>query len=159
MNGRRSESGVIAMVIFACVFGVTMLLSLTGGAEIYRRVSGRVESAAEMRVSLSYIVGKIHAHDTAGAVRAGSFGGQDAVILSQTLDGVAYETILYVYDGKLMELLCEQGWALEPEDGQAITEGRSLTVAEPLPGLLRLCYTDADGVAQTADVCLRSGRP
>lgn len=157
MNRRRSEPGVIAMIIFACVFGTTMLLSLTGGAEIYRRVSDRVETASEVRISLSYIVGKIHAHDRAGTVRAGRFGGQDAIFLSQTVDDVAYETILYVYDGKLMELLCEQGWELAPEDGQVITEGRSLTVAEPLPGLLRLCYTDIDGDAQTADVYIRSG--
>ncbi len=157
MNRRHSEAGVIAMISFACVFGATMLLSLTGGAEIYRRVGDRVETASEVRISLSYIVGKIHSHDRSGAVRAGRFGGQDAIFLTQTVDGVAYETILYVYDGKLMELLCEQGWTLEPEDGQVITEGRSLTVAEPSPGLLRLRYTDSDGDVQTADVCIRSG--
>ncbi len=157
MSERRSEAGVIAMIIFACVFGATMLLSLTSGAEIYRRVGDRVTTASEVRISLSYIVGKIHSHDAAGTVRAGSFGGQDAIFLSQTVDGVAYETILYVYDGKLMELLCEQGWDLEPEDGQVITEGRALTVEEPSPGLLRLCYTDASGATQAADVYLRSG--
>ncbi len=156
MNGRRSEAGTIAAIIFACVFGAVMLLSLTGGAEVYRRVSDRVENAAQARISLSYIVGKIHGHDAAGAVRAGSFGGQDAVILSRTVNGAAYETILYVYEGKLMELLCEAGCALSPEDGQAITEGRSLIVDEPLQGLLCLCYTDADGIVRTADVCLRS---
>ncbi len=158
MNRRRSEAGVIAIVTFACMFGMTMLLSLTGGAEIYRRVSDRVETDSQVRISLSYIVGKIHSHDVLGGVRVGRFGGQDAIFLSQTVDGTAYETILYVYHGKLMELLCERGWALAPKDGQPITEGRSLRVEEPLPGLLRLRYTDASGDTQEADVYLRSGR-
>ena len=120
MNARRSEAGTVATILFACMFGMTMLLSQAGGVQVYRRVNDRVESAARMRISLSYIVGKLHGQDAAGSVRVGSFGGQDAIFLSQTVNGTAYETILYVYDGMLMELLCEQGSELAPEDGQII---------------------------------------
>ena len=76
--------------------------------------------------------------------------------LLQEVDGLTYETILYVYDGWLMELLCERGWELAPENGQTITPAQSLTVEEPEKGLLRLVYTGADGKSSRADVYLRS---
>ena len=156
MKGYSGAAGTIAALTLTCVFGATMLLSLATGASVYRNVAERVESASGRRVGLTYITAKIHAHDQDGLVVAGQFGGQDAVFLLQELDGVMYETILYVYEGQLMELLCERGWELEPADGLSITAAEGLEVSEPEPGLLRLSYTGADGQTETADVFLRS---
>ena len=89
-------------------------------------------------------------------VHAGTFGGADAVYLLEDIDGTIYETILYVYDGHLRELLCEQGWELLPGDGEVISEARELTVEEPAAGLLRLSFTDGSGVEETADIYIRS---
>ena len=156
MKGRSSAAGTIAALTLTCVFGATMLLSLATGAMVYRNVAERVESASGRRVGLTYITAKIHAHDQGSLVVAGQFGGQDAVFLLQELDGRIYETILYVYEGQLMELLCELGWELEPSDGMGITAAEGLGVSEPEPGLLRLSYTGADGRTETADIFLRS---
>ena len=68
----------------------------------------------------------------------------------------AYETILYVYNGQLMEMLCERGWEQDPEFGEAVCPVRSLEVGLTAPGLLRLTLTDLDGGTQTADVFVRS---
>lgn len=157
MSRRQTGAGTIAALALTCVFGATLLLSLAAGAGVYRRVADRVERSAGDRVGLTYITAKIHSYDEAGTAFAGQFGGQDAVYLLQEVDGLTYEAILYVYDGWLMELLCERGWELEPQNGQTITQARSLTVEEPEPGLLHLCYTGADGGLSTADVYLRSG--
>ena len=156
MKGRSSAAGTIAALTLTCVFGATMLMSLATGASVYRNVAERVESASGRRVGLTYITAKIHGYDQEGRVVAASFGGQDAVFLLQELDGKIYETILYVYEGQLMEVLCEQGWELEPADGQTITAAEALQVSEPEPGLLRLSYTGADGQTETADIFLRS---
>ena len=156
MKGRSGAAGTIAALTLTCVFGATMLMSLATGAIVYRNVTERVESASGRRVGLTYITAKIHAYDQEGQVLAGQFGGQDAVYLLQELDGEMYETILYVYEGQLMELLCEQGWELGPADGMGITGAQALEVSEPEPGLLRLSYTGADGQTETADIFLRS---
>lgn len=153
---RRTGAGAIASLILTCVFGATLLLSLTTGAGVYRRVTERTERGGSTRVGLTYLTAKLHGADRAGAVYAGTFGGADAVYLLQDMDGIVYETILYVYDGQLRELLCEQGWELEPEDGESIAEAQSLTVTEAADGLLRLTYTDGGGTTETADVYLRS---
>lgn len=154
---RRSKSaGTIAALTLACVFGMTLLLSLATGAGIYRRVADRVEHSARQRVGLTYITAKIHAYDTRDGVRIGRFGDVDAVFLSEELDGVVYETALYVHDGWMKELLYEKGWNMSPADGMAITEAQSLTVKEE-DGLLTLTYVDPDGRQELAQLMIRSG--
>ena len=153
---RSTSAGTIAALTLACVFGMTMLLSLATGAGVYRRVADRVERSARQRVGLTYITAKLHAFDAAGGIRAGKFGDVDAVFLTQELEGVVYETALYVHEGWMKEVLYEQGWTMTPADGTAITEARSLTVEEA-DGLLTLTYTDPEGRTDTARLMVRSG--
>ena len=156
MMRRQSSAGTLASLMLTCVFGATLLLSLTAGAGVYRRVEDRVEESSQARVSLSYITARIHAYDQAGMVEAGSFGEGGAVFLYEDFDGFIYETILYVYDGSLMEMLCEKGWEMPPEFGETVSPAQALTVEEPQKGLLRLALTDPDGQVSTADVYVRS---
>ena len=153
---RQSSAGTLAALMLTCVFGATLLLSLAAGAGVYRRVEDRVDESSRARVSLSYITAKIHACDQAGMVETGSFGDGGAVFLYEEYDGFVYETILYVYGGELMEMLCEKGWEMEPEFGEAVSPARALSVTEPREGLLRLSLTEADGQVRSADVYVRS---
>lgn len=153
---RQSGAGTLAALALTCVFGATLLLSLAAGAVVYRRVADRVEASAAERVSLSYITAKLHGGDAAGRVDAGPFGDGDALFLYEEYDGVTYETILYVYDGQLMEMLCEKGWESEPDFGEAVCPARSLEIRPAEGGLLRLTLTDPDGQVRSADVHVRS---
>ena len=153
---RQSGAGTLAALALTCVFGATLLLSLATGASVYRRVADRVEESAADRVSLSYITAKIHSSDVAGMVETRPYGDGDGIFLYQEYEGVTYETILYVYDGYLMEMLCDADWELDPEFGELVGEARNLTVDQPAPGLLRLELADADGSVQSVDVFLRS---
>ena len=146
----------MAALMLTCVFGATLLLSLAAGAGIYRRVEDRGEESSRARVSLSYITAKIHAYDQEGMLETGSFGEGGAVFLYEEIDGFTYETILYVHNGNLMEMLCEKGWEMSPEFGDAITPALALDVARPREGLLRLSLTEADGRVCSADVYVRS---
>ena len=153
---RQSGAGTLAALALTCVFGATLLLSLAAGAVVYRRVADRVEESSSDRISLTYITAKLHASDAAGLVETGSFGGGDAVFLYQDFDGITYETILYVYDGYLMEMLCEKGWEMDAEFGETVFPAQALETEEPAEGLLRLSLTDENGRTQTADVYVRS---
>ena len=153
---RQTGAGAIASLILACVFGATLLLSIATGAGVYRRVEARVEQGIAQRVGLTYIAAKIHGFDSSGAVRAGTFGGVDALYLTEELDGSSYDTILYVYDGHLRELLCESGSEMAPEDGEIITDAQNLSVSAS-DGLLHLTYLDMYGRSETTDIFLRSG--
>lgn len=153
---RQSSAGTLASLMLACVFGATMLVSLLTGAGVYRRVENRVEANAQSRVSLNYIIAKVHAYDQAGMVKIGSFGDGGAVFLYEETDRALYETILYVRGGKLMEMFCSEGGELAPEFGEPVCPALNLTAAQPKDDLLRLTLTGPDGQAQTADIYVRS---
>lgn len=153
---KQSSAGTLASLILACTFGATLLLSLATGAGVYRRVEGRVEESSQSRVGLSYITARLHAYDQAGVVETGSFGDGGAVFLCEELDGLPYESILYVYNGSLMEMLCEKGGEMPPEFGEIISPARALAVTGPWEGLLRLALTEPDGQVRTADIYIRS---
>ena len=148
---KQSGAGTLAALALTCVFGVTLLLSLAAGAGVYRRVADRVEQSAAQRLGLTYITAKIHSYDEAGKVVPAVY-----VFLYQEIDGLIYETILYVYDGQLREMLCEKDWEQDAEFGDPISPAQALEVSEPVPGLLRLVLTGPDGTKQTADVYIRS---
>ena len=154
---RQGGAGTIAALLLCCVFGVTALMALTAGAGIYRQVAQRVEQSGERRVGLTYLAAKVRSFDQEGAVLTGTFGDGDALYLLQDIDGLTYETILYVHDGWLKELLCERGWELEPEDGQTITQAQGREAELTEDGMLRLAYTDGDGRTETAALYVRSG--
>ena len=159
---RGSAAGTVATLALTCIFGVTMLLGILAGASIYQRVGDRVNRSAEERIGLTYITAKIHGFDAlrgenGSAVRVGSVNGSDALYFLEDVDGVVYETILYVCDGQLMEMLCMQGAGLDPALGEVIGPAMALEISQPERGLLRLDYTGADGTKWTADVVLRSG--
>ncbi len=154
---RQSGAGTLAALMLTCVLGATMLLSLAAGAVVYRRVADRVEQSADGRLSLSYITAKLHSGDAAGGVEVGQFGQSDAVFLYQDYGGGTYETILYVYDGSLREMLCEKGWEQDPEFGEPVAQAESLEVSQPSEGLLRLVLTEPPGGGwHSADVYVRS---
>ena len=156
MSRRQTGAGTIAALALTCVFGATLLLSLAAGAGVYRRVADRVEESSQSRVSLSYVTARLHGCDERGMAEAGTYGDGGAVFLYQEIDGLIYETILYVYDGQLREMLCEKDWEQDAEFGDPISPAQALEVSEPVPGLLRLVLTGPDGTKQTADVYIRS---
>ena len=153
---RSSGAGTMAALMLTCVFGATLLLSLATGASVYRRVADRVEESSQARVSLSYVTARLHGYDERGMAEAGTFGDGGAVFLYEDLDGLTYETILYVYDGYLMEMLCEKDWESDPEFGEIVSPAQALKIAQPAPGLLRMELTGADGSVQSADILIRS---
>ena len=153
---KQSSAGTMASLMLTCVFGVTLLLSLVTGAEVYRRVEERGDESSRTRVSLSYITAKIHGYDQVGMLEVGDFGESGAIFLYEEIDGFVYETILYVYNGNLMEMLCEKGWEMSPEFGEPVSPALALTVTQPREGLLRLSLTETDEQVRSADIYVRS---
>lgn len=159
---RGNAAGTVATLALTCVFGITLLMGIFAGAAVYQRVSDRVSASARERVGLTYITAKLHSFDAltpdgGPAIRVGTLGGQDALYLSEDIDGVAYETVLYVYNGQLREMLCLRGGQQDPAFGEVIGPAQSLRVERPREGLMCLEYTDGDGKTQSAHVWLRSG--
>ena len=87
---------------------------------------------------------------------ASTFGGSDALALTEHLDGTDYVTILYCLDGQLRELYTEAGSGLLPEDGIPVLDLQSLTLSSE-DGLLTLTVTAPNGERATVSLSPRCG--
>ena len=85
-----------------------------------------------------------------------SFDGVDTLVLREEIDGAAYETRVYCYDGYLRELFAESGVDFAAEDGEKILAAESMTL-ELEEQTITAEITDPTGQVQTLTLYLRSG--
>lgn len=144
--------GLIALLLFG-VFAVCVLAVLLTGANAYRRLTGRDQTAYAHRTGTQYIATRVRQADHAGGITVEEFGGSDALILGAD---ESYATWVYCWDGWLMEMYCLRDEPLEPEDGQQLMEAQGLELSLE-DGLLTASLTGTDGVVDTLRLSLRSG--
>lgn len=137
-NGLRRVVVVCLAGLFALLaMGVTLL-----GTGVYRAVAGDADANSTQRTALSYVVNQIRRAD-AGGVAVGTFGGADALRLTETSeDGSVYVTLIYCFEGSLMELYMEEGTGLAPEDGMPLLELSSLDLSVSETGGLDITASD-----------------
>ena len=106
------------------------------------------EDSFVSRTALSYVTEKIHQADEYGSVYAGTFDGQDAIVICQTYSEQTYMTYLYEYDGYLRELFIQ--------DGRRILASDSFSFEESQEGLFHLYCTNKDGSISDTYVSIKS---
>lgn len=144
---RSAVTVVLCALFFLLAIGVVLL-----GSGVYRGTAAAADENFTHRTALGYLTNQIRRGDVAGGLSLGSFGGGDALFLREN----GYVTILYCYEGQLLELFAEEGLDLPPDAGMAILPLASLTL-EPGGDCLRITVTDGDGTAHFADLAPRCG--
>jgi hypothetical protein len=154
---RRSHTPdlVFALALF-CVFAASVLLVLMSGANAYRRIADGLAQHYEERTCLSYIAAKLRHFDTEGAVSLTSFGDGDALLLTQTIEGREYGTLIYTHEGTVMELFTELPLAFGPEAGCVVLPAGSLRFSWLSDGLLHVECDGAEGRSAGVSVALRA---
>lgn len=147
--------GLMALLLFG-VFAVCLLIVLLTGADSYQGLTQRDRASDNRRVCAQYLTTRVRQADAAGAVTAGQFGGGDALLLTQDIDGEAYVTRIYVSGGYLMELFSAADSELSPEDGEKLMAAQALS-ASLSGGMLELSVTPEDGRPVELTLSLRSG--
>lgn len=151
---------VIFVLAIACAFAASILMVLMLGVNVYGNIQKTSDVNFNERVCLSYITAKVHGNDSAGEVRTGYFDDVPALFLDQEYDGTYYNTVIYAYDGQLMELFCEKDrmadLGLTPESGTAVLAVDSVTFKKVAPNLLSVNYVDANGGDGSTFINLRS---
>ncbi len=135
---------VFSLTLF-CAFAASMLFVLLSGAKIYRGVENCIEENYEERSCLNYIASKLRHFDAEGAVRLTDFGDSDALLLTQSIDGIEYGTFLYTYRGMVMELFTELPLEFGPEAGSAVLPAESLHFSWASDRLLRVECSGSGG--------------
>lgn len=109
----KQENRHIVDVLFVlalfCVFAVSALVLVIIGAGVYQKTVNDMNLNYSSRTAFSYVTEKIRQNDTASSISIGSILGEDAIILTQEIEGEEYSTYLYEYEGCLMELFLRKG--------------------------------------------------
>ncbi len=128
---------VFALALF-CAFSASVLLVLMTGVKVYKDSVKAIDLRFEERTSIAYITEKVRHYNAKGCVSIESFGDGSALRLSEEIDGVKYNTLIYTHDGKLMELYHEEGLSFKPEDGMVIVPMDKLSFSWQQDSLLHI---------------------
>lgn len=114
---------LLALLVFT-VFAVCVLLVLLTGAKVYRQLVSTGSESYEARTAIQYVATRVR---QAEAVTVEDFGGCNALVAWEAIDGEPYLTRVYCHDGYIRELFCAEKAALSPEDGEKIMEAENLS--------------------------------
>lgn len=158
MTGRRGVrkhklDGLITLLLFG-VFAACILSVLLTGADVYRRLTARDQAAYARRTCVQYVATKVRQAPSGAALSVEDFGGTDALVMGEDIDGEAYLTRIYCYDGWLRELFTYAGGEFYPEDGEKIIEARQMDLSLE-DGLLTVSITDETGAETELVLALR----
>lgn len=155
MKKRKTEyhfAGLAALLLFG-VFAVCVTIVLLIGADAYRRLAARDETAHVRRICMQYIATRVRQAEGPDRISVEEFGGGNALALADSLGCV---TRVYYYDGHIMELYTDAGNILSPEAGEQVMEACGLEFSLE-DGLLTVTVTDTEGEQSTLRLSLHSG--
>lgn len=145
---------VFTLVLF-CVFAASVMMALLSGAGVYKGVAETMAQSYEERTCLQYISAKIRHYNGDGGVFLGTFGENEALVLSEDIDGDLYNTYIYYYEGKVKELFADAELEFYPEDGFDIIEAQGISFEQTASNLIRIECTGASGNSAELLVNLR----
>lgn len=151
----RVWSTVAAMAMLA-IFAVSILWALLSGAGVYSRLTKSSRISYDSRTCLQYIATKIRQAPTPDAVSVSSFGDADALCIAQSIDGAAYITRIYCYDGYLRELFTIDEDGFSPEDGEKLLPAQALQIIRK-DTLIVLTLEDTQQVQHQLKLAMRTG--
>lgn len=153
---KKRLEGLIALLLFG-VFAVCMLIVLLTGANTYHRLTNSGRGAYDRRTSVQYIATQLRQADRTDSVSVVGFGEGSALSLAEDIDGESYVTLIYMFDGYLMELFCSNPDDMSPEDGEQIMPINGLNVSISGSTVNIFCV-DEENISTSLTLSLRSGK-
>ncbi len=144
MKRQKNLEGLIALLLFG-VFAVCLLIVLLTGADAYHHLTKQDSRAYDSRVLGQYLTAQVRQNDSSESVAVTQFGDGDALSLTSTIEGETYTTLIYSYDGYLMELFCAEPSEMVPEDGEQIMPVSAFSLEKNGASL----YISYDGIKET----------
>ena len=155
-NARKRNINALAVLLLFGLFAVCILSVLLTGADAYRRLAQRDRLSYDRRTAGQYLSTRVRQADRLGQVSVTDFGGVDALVFAEEIEGEDYETLVYCYDGYLRELFALAEGDFLPEDGEKVLRAESLSLS--LDGqLLTAELVSPAGESQKLALLLRSG--
>lgn len=160
----RSQTEVLAVFVLLLLLGISIFTLASSGAAAYRRTEQTRSVQGELRIAMSFLQMKVRQSDAAGAIylAPNPVNGTTALVLSETIEGIAYETWIYHDAGVLREALILAGDPVDNSVAFDIAHVDEMTLSTNNLGtglLIRARTQDGEGRALQAQTSLaiRSG--
>lgn len=145
IRAKRHMIDFLFTLALFCVFAATALSVSLVGAKVYKNTVNNMDINFERRTSLSYVSTKIRQFNSVGRIKTADFNGTASLVLTQDIEGITFNTMIYFYDGALRELSVREGIETSPQNGVEIIKISNFEFEEVLPSLYKLTSTDAEG--------------
>ncbi len=160
MNNQRSQSHMTDMLFtlgLFCVFAAAAFILVMIGIQVYQNTVAHMQDTYSTRTAISYVAEKVRQHDVAGGVELVSLEGENALRLTDSLNGEDYYTYIYSDGAYLYELSVRAGTEPRPELGEQILQVRDFTIADAGNGFLEFTAADSGGSVARFLLRQRSG--
>lgn len=140
------------------VFASTALIVLLCSANIYQNVVDTSDHAFETSTTLAYITEKTRQNDTSldHRISIETFDGNEALSISETINGTLYHTYIYEVNGELKELFIQNGVSASADFGTTILHIGHLEMKELSDGLFKFICTATNGTSDSIIISTRS---
>lgn len=146
----------IFMLVLFGVFAVSVLMTLGSGAQAYRGIAASLENHYEERTCVSYIATKVRHNDRGGNISITEFGDGSALAIQETIAEDEYCTLIYSWQGQVMELFTALPLELGPDAGLPIIGAKAVDFSTAKDGLLKIHCTGSSDKVSTLFLSLRS---
>lgn len=156
-NKNRHMIDSVFVISLMLLFVICALSVIAIGAGVYRKNVSLMEANNSRRIASAYITEKVRQGDENGAVFCRELFGQKALVIQQTVRDELYDTYIYEFDGKLMELYARDDLDMfYPQSGQKILDISGLQIEEVSDDLFNVTITLSDGTTDDLFIARRS---
>ena len=160
LNPNKKDKHMIDSVFVICLMLLFVLCALSViaiGATIYQKNVSSMANNNSHRIASAYITEKIRQSDINGSVRTRDLFGEKVLVMSKEINGELYNTYIYDFDGKLMELMARNDLnVVYPQSGQKIMGVKSFDIEEVSEKMFKIEIVLEDGTEDFLYITKRS---
>ena len=141
------------------MFVLSALSVIAIGASIYKKNVGNMADNSAHRIACAYVTEKVRQADKEGRIDVEEVFGENALVLSEEVNGTTYNTYIYDYDGQLMELFARADLgSFYPQSGQKIMSIGSFDVEQVTDSMFRAIVVFDNGYRDYIYIAKRSNK-
>ena len=156
-NKRKHTIDTVFVICLLLLFVLSALSVIAIGASIYKKNVGNMADNSAHRIACAYVTEKVRQADNKGRIDVEELFGENALVLSEEVNGTTYNTYIYDYDGQLMELFARADLgSFYPQSGQKIMSVGSFDVEQVTDSMFRAIVVFDNGYRDYIYIAKRS---
>lgn len=147
----------VFVILLMLLFVLCALSVIAIGATVYQKNVSSMANNNSHRIAGAYITEKIRQSDINGSIYIKELFGENSLVMTKEINGELFDTYIYDFDGKLMELMARDDLSvIYPQSGQKIMDIKSFDIEEVTEKIFRVELVFEDGTEDFLYITKRS---